>query len=358
MNHAQKTWLHATPKRPCSVCGHTNWCSRSEDGRVMICRRLNGNGSVERQDKNGSTYWLYPQDDARKPRFSSVADSSLPSPANPVRAGSVEMDMVYRTLLRALPLGAQHRRNLRERGLNDRDIMQRGYRTLPLRGRSRIAAELVKQFGPEVCAVVPGFIRKQGDRTPYWTLAGSPGLLIPCRDLDCRIFGLNVRRDEAAGGGKYLWLSSTNHGGPGPAVAWHVPLHAGDTRTVRVTEGVLKADVTTALSNTLTIGIPGAGLWRMAIPVLERIRPDTVLLAWDADWRHNPHVAKSLGDCAWELNDLGYDVEFEFWQPRLGKGIDDVLANGHQPEGRHWTQALAASARGQARFINEVKSYA
>ena len=173
------------------------------------------------------------------------------------------------------------------------------------------------------------------------------GLLIPVRDVDGRIVALKIRADQAGDGPRYTTLSSKKHGGPGPGAQCHVPLHPGlATDVVRITEGELKADVATVLSGVLTLGIPGVAQWRMALPILEAFQPKTILLAWDADWRRNPAVACSLADAAQELTQQGYHVQFEYWCPDQGKGIDDVLSAGHVPERRHWTYALAAKTRG------------
>ena len=348
------TWLNVTAKCPCAICGKGDYCSRSADDQWGVCRRQGGPDAIERQDKNGAAYYLHRLGDAL-PRYQAPA---LPAAPQIARADAVTLNQVYHRLLAMLLLETRHRQALRARGLSDTDILRRGYRSLPGPGRARIASMLVEQFGPALCATVPGIVQRPGNRSAYSTLSGSPGLLIPVRTQDSAIVGLVVRVDDPGDGGKYRWLSSRYHDGPGPLVACHAPMFAGDTRTVRLTEGALKADVATALSGVLTLGLPGVAPWRLAIPVLSRIKPATILLAFDADWRDNRHVAKPLGDCAWTLNDLGYHLQFEFWQPRLGKGVDEVLANGHEPERRHWTQALAASARGQARLISEVKQYA
>jgi hypothetical protein len=111
----------------------------------------------------------------------------------------------------------------------------------------------------------------------------------------------------------------------------HVPLHSSQSDTVRLTEGELKADVATELSRLLTFSIPGVAMWRKALPVLDVLQPKQVLLAFDADWRTNPHVAQALGQAVAALVGAGYTVEVESWDPALGKGVDDVFAAGHTP---------------------------
>jgi hypothetical protein len=202
-----------------------------------------------------------------------------------------------------------------------------------------MARDLIDQFGEQLCESVPGFVRKEAEDRRWWTLAGSAGLLIPVRDIKHRIRALKIRADGDSRGPRYSWMSSVRYGGPSPGAPPHVPIYTTPGRGVRVSEGELKGDIATCLSGLLTLGIAGVSQWRSAIPLLEQFRPETVLLAWDADWRHNPQVAKTLGDAALELSRLGYDVQIESWEPELGKGIDDLLRAGHQPERQPWTAA-------------------
>jgi Domain of unknown function (DUF3854) len=271
-----------------------------------------------------------------------------PTDPSPRRANAGDRHRVYSALLTRLHLNSEHRRNLRERGFSDDQIAIGGYRSLPIEGRTRLVRDLMEQFGEEVCATVPGFVRKERDRNCYWTLSGSAGLMIPARDLEKRIVGITIRANDHSQGPRYSWMSSAGYNGPSPGALLHVSIHGASSGVLRVTEGFLKADLATVLSGILTIGVPGVGQWRAVLHALELLRPDTILLAWDADWRSNCQVAKTLGDAVLELNRLGYDVRMESWQPGLGKGIDDLLRAGHQPQRQPWTAALAAKMRGTA----------
>ena len=278
-----------------------------------------------------------------------------PVPSRPVLAHAlcavpVTLNHVYRALLAALPLAASHRQALRQRGLTDTEILRRRYRTLPLHRRAALAKALVESLGADLCAQVPGFyMAEQGGRR-WWSLAGAAGLLIPVRNLDGHIVALKVRADVPGNGPKYTTVSSTKHGGPGPGAPVHVPLYAGARgNTIRLTEGEVKADVVTALSGLLTISIPGVAMWRKALPVIQSLGSQRVLLAFDADWRVNPHVAQALGQAAFALVKARYEVQVEVWEPGLGKGIDDLLAGGCMPQLQSVALAFGVAVRGQAR---------
>jgi hypothetical protein len=265
-------------------------------------------------------------------------------------ADATTRDAVYRALLAMLPLIPKHRQDLRTRGLNDKEIVRRGYRTLPLQGRASLAKRLVEQFGADTCAQNPGLYVAEQDGRCWWSLAGAAGLLIPARDHEGRVVSLKVRADEAGEGPRYTTVSSTKHGGPGPGCVVHVPLHAGvQPETVRLTEGELKSDVATVLSGTLTIALPGVSMWRQGLPVVQTLQPRQVLLAFDADWRTNPHVAQALKCVALAIVKAGVEVQVEDWDPTFGKGIDNLLAAGHLPAVRSATLVFGALVRGQAR---------
>jgi hypothetical protein len=131
------------------------------------------------------------------------------------------------------------------------------------------------------------------------------------------------------------------------------PRHEGKTLdVVRITEGPLKADIASMLSGITTIGLPGVGAWKLALPVLARIGAKKVLVAFDADARSNPQVARPLTRIVEALETTGYVVAVEHWPATAGKGIDDVLVGGNAaairiaegPELPHVIADIAATA--------------
>src|SRR5262249_44703894 len=151
---------------------------------------------------------------------------------------------------------------LRNRGLSDPEIDRPQYRSLPVRGRARIARELAERFGGEVLLSVPGFVIKDKDGRKDPTIAGSAGLPSPGRHADGHVIALKTRRDDAGDGPRYSYLSSTKCGGPGPGSPIHVPVCVqAPAERVRLTEGELKADMATVLSRLPTISAPGVGAW-------------------------------------------------------------------------------------------------
>jgi hypothetical protein len=292
-----------------------------------------------KSDCNGNPYYLHRLSAGPRP------EGDIPPPQGPVaRRGDPDtLHGVYSALLECLTLSKGHREALRRRGLADEAIDRAGYRTLSVQGRSRIVRGLRERFGDKLSRV-PGFVVKEGQSGRYLTLRGPAGLIVPCRDFAGRIVALKVRRDEAAEGrSRYVYVSSTGHGGPGPGSPVHCPLGFPQAaEMVRLTEGELKADVIQARTGLPTLSVPGVGNWRGALAALKQMGARTVRLAVDADAPEKPTVARPLADCADALAEAGLAVELERWGKIDGKGLDDLLATGKTPELLQGDAALQA----------------
>lgn len=326
----------------------------------------------ERTDKDGVTYWI---------TFANERPIERPEPAEKPQKQAAPpqvLDRVYRKLLEELGLAQEHREWLLARGHSAEGIERREYRTMP-RERAQAARKLIEAFGEHVCAQVPGlYLATSKDGGKFWSLAGAQGILIPCRDTAGRIVALKVRSNQA-GPNRYTYVSSKKYEGASPGRQAHMPLHAagrlrkdasppaaptqpedraarsgqpgsspspgdgapttapppvesrtgGQGRTIRVTEGELKADLATELSETLTISVPGVDAWQLALPLLTELGCARVLLAFDADFRSNPRVLRNLLDAASAYAEH-CQVEIETWEGE--KGIDELLHAGGTPE--------------------------
>ncbi len=368
-------WRPVNASEPCQACGRTSWCARTEDGAWLNCMKSDegpqGRALDERINAHGDTYFVH--------RL--VEGAPAVPPVEPARKGVPCADVatrhrVYRALLEHLTLTDQHREGLITRGLTEAEIVWRGYRSAPRRPWLT-AAHLAEKFGAEVCSTVPGIVQgtnKKGRR--YWTLALGMGLVIPVLTAEHSIAAVRIRRDlPSPDGERYYWLSSGSEKwayGPSPGAPIHVSLPAlldkeareawfmavvadcGEQplppsehtspdedrpRTIRLTEGELKADVANVLSATPTISIPGVGHWRKAIPVLQQLGARTVHLAFDQEAPDDPNkvgarkiVARALLTAVAGLREAGFSVAVETWRHTQGKGIDDLLVTGNRPE--------------------------
>lgn len=249
---------------------------------------------------------------------------------------------VYTRLLEVLPLSTKHRDDLLARGLKARGVARGGYGTL--RSYSDEAVKILRaEFGAQRLRDVPGFIATPNGvaLAPY-----TDGLVIPVRDAAGRVVALKIRRDTRRSRAKYQYLSSSKYGGQPAFSACHVPLLTKRSTVVRITEGELKADVAGSISGTFTISVPGISAWRGAIDTLHELEMaiTEVLVAFDAE-PHKPQVQQARSLLVNELLKEGYRVKLETWDPERGKGIDDLLSNGHTPQlGRVVRRRSAAGA--------------
>jgi len=326
---ASSQWIRVSKHLPCKICKSADWCSITRDGAVAKCMRVESGCFKSKDDRNGGHYYLHRL--TVGPHF----DSNVPvqSSPEPARADVETLSEVYTALLARLSLSELHRENLQGRGLDDNAIEKCGFKTLRVQGRSRIVGDLRGFFGDKLLGV-PGFIAKHGRSGPYLTLSGSAGLLVPCRDRVGRVMALKVRRDDAIQDRpRYSYISSVDHGGPGPGSPLHFPLGwPEEAEVVRLIEGELKADIVQELTGLPTLSIPGASNWRPALHELKALGCKTVRLAFDVDASDNPIVARGLSACSDALAEAGFAVQLERWCVADGKGLDDLLAAGKTPD--------------------------
>jgi len=357
----KEKWNEVNAEHPCPICEKPDYCRRSPNGNLIACRRESRGAHKTKTYKDGSEAFLHRLRDDDYATGNGRAKSELPirhaagsnddKPEIPT-ADIDAWDRAYRLLLTELSLSAEHRNALRERGLSDAQIDIGEYRTLP-RNNGTIAKKLYETLGADF-ETVPGFLTNGKIRI------AAAGLLVPVRNADRRIVAIKVRSDRPSASCKYFYLSSTKYEGPGPDSPAHVPAGVcGPCETVRVTEGELKADVSTRLSGVPTVSFPGVSSWRVVLPVLKALGATTIRVAFDADTDTNKNVARALLDCVTELLANGYAVELEQWPIEAGKGIDDLLAAGGKPEVLTADNALQAAREiAQAAGVPDKQSVA
>lgn len=317
MNHQERDWRRVTPQEPCVGCGGPDWCSRHKDGLPNVCRRGDFPGAVARTDRNGVWFWI----DKAKGNADQVPAAYEPEPSLPL-AGPDQLHRAYSELLAHLGVSPGHRRQLEGRGFTRDQIEKMGVKSL---GRTdRATAQRLAELFPW-WQHVPGLVLKNGKPT----LAGWNGLLIPCRDLQGRIVGLQVRADSIDAP-KYSWLSSAKHGGPGPGAVLSL-WPAGGSDCVRVCEGSLKSARAAFRTGVCTVCAPGVALFgsHQMVDWLLELQAEVVLLAPDADFRTNRHVREAVRHAVSRLQAVptNFEIRVEVWEPSA-KGIDDALQGG------------------------------
>ena len=161
----------------------------------------------------------------------------------------------YAALINALPLDVPHRENLEKRGFTAEQIEKLQYKSLPRR-KAPIVDRLTAKIDPEG---VPGFWKPEDGK---WQLAGTDGLIVPSRDKNGEIISLKIRANADKFKGKYIQLSSNPKAdkdgkqkfpcGTKAAISVHFPIVGKRGDVLRITEGELKADLSTLISGIYT----------------------------------------------------------------------------------------------------------
>ncbi len=325
-------WSEVAPDAPCVICTHNSWCSISDDGKFAICRRLDTGQCKQKTDKNGADYWVYSLKGHVVPALTIINGESdgIEAPVD-LRL----WDKVYRQLLASTKLDQHDRNALHSRGLCNQQIENLQYRTVP-RVRKRILDKLYQEHDSKLLEI-PGFWKTGRSLR----LAAPPNaLLIPVWDSLGRVAAIQVKPRDQESGPKYFFLSSKKQGGASPGAPVNFPPNVShEGSAVRVTEGILKSQVATSIGELPTIGLPGISGWKKIVQPLREFGVTTIVLAFDSDAAHNPHVAKALHRTAEGLSTAGFAVDLEVWQEQDGKGIDDVLHNGNTPNRLHGESA-------------------
>jgi ribosomal protein L37AE/L43A len=254
-----------------------------------------------------------------------------------IKLDTVKLNKVYRELILHLSLSKEHFRHLtEERKLAPTKIKEKEYRTLPLYSREKIAAKIASDIKG-----IPGFYKKDG----MWSIAGPKGLLIPFRNFNNEIWGMQIRPDDDFMDCKYCWLSSNGKPeGTKANTVYHVA-GSNKTRRVWITEGPLKGDIASYITGETFICVPGVNSWGKA-EVVEDLSEQNIkeaIICYDADAVINIHVARAAVKLYDALERNGIKTYFAYWELEKGKGIDDMLCNGYEPEiisAENWKKAI------------------
>ena len=227
----------------------------------------------------------------------------------------------YAALLGKLSLASDHRENLLSRGLTDEQIRTFGYKTMPVVGFSALAKQL--QSEGYYLGGVPGFYHTKDGA---WTFVQERrGILIPARDQDGKIQGLQIRLDKIKKG-KFRWISSIGKQDGCKAEGW-THMIGNPKPTVLLTEGPLKADVIHYITGQTVIAVPGVNSLKHLKEMLEYLQSQgttKVMTCFDMDYLKNPHVRDGYYNLANILAEVGIEYGTYLWDPQF-KGLDDYV---------------------------------
>lgn len=245
-------------------------------------------------------------------------------------------------------LSDAHRQLLHGRNLSDDDIEQHGYFTMPNRYAMKGIKQALNKRGldEDILMNVPGFYKDLSQ--DKITFSPMKGIGIPIRNLKGQIQGIQVRRDDKKEGEqRYRWFSSAFadnddsnkfDGGtsPGSPIDVIYPNEV-QSKTIFVTEGHFKAVQLTKRFGCISLSVQGVTSWKNIVDVLKGIsatHPIKYLyIAFDADMAYNFAVSQQSRRMTDEIQkSLDIKIVYVQWNTDFGKGIDDMLANGHEGE--------------------------
>lgn len=320
--------IRVTYQHICPICFKKNWCSFAENGSYAICMRISA-GSVK-GTKNGGYVHILGSSDYIKPEF--VAPPPVIYKAKPLHIHNV-----YSFLLDQLYLQPDHLKNLiQDRGLNKKTVTQLGYKSMPTKIELfKLMYAIREKFGNALRGV-PGFFTeliKNGNRSDnVWQMVRYDGILLPARNTDGSILGMQIRKDE--GDPRYVWFSS-NPDKLDNGTSSGVPVHFSNPNknsVLYLTEGVLKADVVSYFTGAPVIGVAGVSTVRpeKLRDEISKIRTprSKVIMVYDSDWRTNEFVTKAMIRTG-EILAKKFDVKIRTWSG--SKGYDDLLFTNESP---------------------------
>ena len=229
---------------------------------------------------------------------------------------------VYSDFLNLLNLADNHRNNLRKRGMPDLFIEKFMYKSIPLDTEFR--KSVLKQLSDKHNLYgIPGFF---ADNMGNWQmyLLKQGGIYVPVCDKDGYIQGLQIRLDNADKN-KYRWFSSNHYNNGTKASTWVHTVGDISSSTAYLTEGALKADISSILSNgRLFIAVSGVNCIEKLPKTLKALNIRKVIEMYDMD----KHDKKTVNDAVIRVKKLIEDMGIEYiqysWDENF-KGVDDYL---------------------------------
>jgi len=250
-------------------------------------------------------------------------------------ASAQEIHQTYSVLLDSLSLRSSHRAHLRseKRGLSDEQIERFRFKSTPPPYICRSLTARLIRLGCKVEGV-PGFYQdKNGNWTVRFTTVMS-GILLPVVGFDGLIKGMQILLDKPMKykddppdkkGAKYIWFSSA---GKTMGVSSGSPVMLignPSSRTVYVTEGILKAYIAHAVMTRTFISTAGSNSIDQLRPMFQFLAQngtELIIEAEDMDKYSNEAVAKCASNVYLLARSFGMEYRRLTWNPNY-KGIDD-----------------------------------
>lgn len=250
-------------------------------------------------------------------------------------------------------LSKEHLEYLKNRNLDDQDILDGGYFTIP---KSNMIAYVLKalkdEYGieEENIEYIPGFYKTEKGKVSfkYFDAIGIP--IINAKGM---YKGIQIRLNKElifkGSSGKekklrYIWLSSDDvpEGcgyGTSPGAPIDVTYPKTDKATwsknLFITEGKFKAQQLSKATNAIVLSVQGVANWKDVLSEIEAIQEITdnlinrIFVAYDADIAYKEQVNLHATNMSNALQEKfpSIPVLYCIWNPEDGKGMDDLIFN-------------------------------
>jgi len=375
-------FCRVTKYRPCRVCKKPDWCGYTADEQTSICMRIS-NGSKGTSRNGGNIFHHNRLFLVGNPGI--VRNQVLP----PIEIAPIEVrNAVYQELIRLSPAVKYYSQlidgpnGLLSRGLRESDAQNYGALPRTHKERAGLAHTLSKFLKVRIpeyvgrsthAAIigVPGFCQDELGNLQLWSRDyNMPLLVIPYRDTQGRIQACQLRlhrNDFRPGEKKYRWLACPfPFRGASSSTPIHFTFKPADlpqVKTVIITEGALKAETLVSLRPKARV-IATSGVSCSHAEIVEAARSYNALIAFDADYKTNPAVARQLArliatreqDIA--AHHLETTTRIVTWQRY--KGIDDALLANSTLEIMtilQWYSALGDRVLAEVKRVWDVANY-
>lgn len=270
------------------------------------------------------------------------------------------LDFTYRSFLSELTLSQKNRDNLLARGFSLQDIEMLGYKTFPNRSEVNFF-DICKRLQLNGCKLegVPGFYQA---KSGAWTFVPlKQGIIIPQKTVNNKLFGFQIRKDDdllsfdpetGKVEPKCTWFSSSGcRSGCGAQADVNFSCDFkfdqktgkqwiySQSKKVVLTEGTMKADLIHCFEPKIpcisVAGVNATTYLEHTLSYLKKLGIDTVILAYDMDYKTNKNVQNALLHTDQIIKDAGMELKKWEWDTHADvdgqsyeilKGLDDYLA--------------------------------
>lgn len=172
-------------RETCPVCQKSGGCMINEKGDTVVCIREESNIVFSRNMQS----WVHRLKETKHVDTKGIRKAAQTNKKNEPTL----LDFVYRALLDVTDLSFAHHAHLssEKRGMTTNEIAIRGYRSFPSKPWETVK-KITAQTGYRQFPGFPGFYKNDLG----WSIAGSPGILIPYRNQRNEIVGFQIRIDK------------------------------------------------------------------------------------------------------------------------------------------------------------------